>query len=495
MRIGLTTLRFQAFHFGILLVFFTNLPGIFAQETWSLQRCIEHARTNSLNLKQAEFGIARAKLADKQNVLSRLPNVTANSNAGWQFGRTIDPTTNGFKNQTISFNSMSLNAGVTLFSGGQISNTIKQGKINVDAAEQDAAATFNNIALSIANAYLNILLSEEQQDNAIKRRRLSQDQLEQTDKLIAAGTLPVNDRLDVLAQIANDEQALVQAQNTIEINYLTLKNLMQLDPATPIKIERPSFVIPTDANPDGLDFLSVYAQAVNTQPQIAASELRVQSAEVGVKLAESGYYPTISLFGGLDSRWSGAAKIFEQGSVVQRVNQQFYLEPPLTDLIGQDFINVGIDADIPTFNELDYSYFDQLRDNFGQNIGANISIPIYSNGRNDVNVQLAQVNILSAKVDNDLAKQQLKNDIQQAIASAKAARLTLEASQKATEASRVAFENADRRFKLGTINNLQLLTARNTYDIAQTNLSVAKYDYLFRLKILDFYLGREIKLD
>ncbi|MBI1223954.1 MAG: hypothetical protein GC192_01840 [Bacteroidetes bacterium] len=470
-----------------VLVFASLFPhnNLLAQETWSLQRCIEYARTNSLSLKQAGYGIANAKLLDKQNRLSRMPSLSASSSAGYQFGRTIDPTTNSFNNQTIAFNSMGLNASATIYSGGRINNTIKQGKIDVLAAEKDAETSFNNIALSIANAYLSILMSEEQLENANRRLKLSQDQLGQTDKLISAGSIPANDRLDVLAQIANDEQAIVTAQNTIELNYLNLKELMQIDPSTDMQIERPQFSIPKDADPMGTTFGEVYGKAVNTQPQIEANELRVKSAEVDVKLANSGYYPTLTIFAGMDSRWSDASKLYEP--YTKTYTQTFYIPSTQTSL---DVQYEGQDANVKP-----YPYFDQLKDNFGQNFGLNLNIPIYSNGKNDVNVERAQVGILNAQVQSDLGKQQLKNDVQQSIASARAAQLTLDASEKAAEAGRVAFENAELRFKLGTINNLQLLTARNTYDTAQTNLTVAKYDYLFRLKILDFYLGRQIKLD
>lgn len=482
----------QAFIFAFLSGNLVFVTGISAQEIWSLQRCIEYARDNSISLKQAETGIQLAALTDKANHLSRLPSVSANSNIGYQFGRTIDPVSNQFKSQTIAFNSMGLNAGATVYSGGRINNTIKQGEINLKAAEKDAATSFNNIALSVATAYLNVLLSEEQLENANRRRALSQQQLDQTDKRIAAGTLPANDRLDVLAQIANDEQAIVQASNSIDINYLTLKNLMQLDPATNIKVERPSFTIPSDANPDAFDFFAVYAQAVNSQPQVAANELRVQSAEVGVDLAKSGYFPTLSVFGSLSSSWSDAAKQFEVINLgTERQGQTFYVD------LGQGEQELDVEYDVPKIQEniLDYPYIDQIKNNFGQSIGVGLNIPIYSNGQNDINVQRAQVNILNAKLQSDQTKQQLKNDVQQAIASAKNSRQTLDASQKSIDATKVAYENAEKRFQLGTINNLQLLTARNNYDIAQTNLTVAKYDYLFRLKILDFYLGKTIKLE
>ena len=391
---------------------------------------------------------------------------------------------------------MGLSVGATLYSGGRINNTIKQGKIDVQVAEKDAEATFNEIALSIANSYLSILMSEEQLENANRRVKLSQGQLGQTDKLIAAGSLPVNDRLDVLAQIATDEQSAIQSKNAIDLNYLTLKQLMQLDPATDFKIERPAFSIPPDANPTATTFNDVYQKAVTTQPQIMSGELQVKSAEVGVDIAKSGFYPTLSIFGGLDSRWSDASKLFTPEFYTERITQPYYVNTDELGLgLGERVVNIGTDIPGVNFIPKSYPYFDQIKDNFGQNVGLDLRIPIYSLGINDINVQRAQVGILSAQVASGVQKQQLKNDVQQSIASARAAQLTLEASQRAADASKVAFENAENRFNLGTINNLQLLTARNTYDIAQTNLTVAKYDYLFRLKILDFYLGNEIKLN
>lgn len=484
MRIGSITLRLKFVFASIFLLTSGLAHQLHAQETWSLQKCIEYARDNSLSLKQAEYGIDLAALTAKQNRLARFPNASGSANVGEQFGRTIDPVTNSFDNQNISFNSFRIDAGMTLFAGGQINNSIKQGKIDLEAAREDAEATYNNMALNIANAYLQILMAEEQLENAIKRRNLSQEQLDNTDKLIEAGTLPPNDRLDVLAQLATDEQTIVQTQNQIDINYLNLKMLMQVDPALEFKVERPAVVIPPDANPEAITFGEVYSSALNTQPQIRANELRQESAELDVAIAKGALYPTLSLFAGIDTRWSSASKIVDEVNDV---------------LVTQTVIWMGFEEEIQfpsqEFTFKDNPYFDQLDQNFGQNVGLNLQVPIYNNGRNSINVERAQVGILNAKVQSELTKQQLKNDVQTSLANARAGRRTLEASQKAEEAARVAFENAEKRFALGAINNLQLLTARNTYDIAQTNLIVAKYDYLFRLKILDFYLGKEIKLN
>ena len=215
--------------------------SIFSQATWSLQQCIEYAKENSLTLKQAKYGVQLSALNDRQNRMSRMPSLNGSSSFGYQFGLGIDPTTNGLKNQRIGFNNLGLNANVPLYNGGQINNSIKQGEYDLKASEADAVVAFNNMALNIANAYLQILMAEEQLVNAEKRLELSQEQLDQTDKMIRAGTLPENDRLEVLAQMARDEQTIVQSQNAIDINYLNLKEFMQLDPSSDIKVEFPGW--------------------------------------------------------------------------------------------------------------------------------------------------------------------------------------------------------------------------------------------------------------
>ena len=456
----------------------------FSQTKWSLQKCIQHAKENSLTLKQAEYGIQLAALTDKQNRLNRLPTVNGSSSSGFQFGLNVDPTTNTLRNQRIGFNSFGVNGSVPIYSGGQLNNAIRQGKYDLSAAKAYAAFAFNNMALNIANAYLQILMAEEQLANAQKRKALSEQQLTQTDKLINAGTLPANDRLEVLAQIARDEQTIITSQNLIDINYLNLKEFMQLDPSTDMEIEKPDVDAPTDMDANLMSFNTVYSTAVNNQPQVIRDENNLKSAEVGVDLARGAMLPSLLLFAGMDTRWSSAAKVVDQVTEF-RNTQTFYF--------GDDPIEIGYDDVDVTLK--DQPYFDQLEKNFGQNVGVQLRVPIYNNNSNAINVERAKVGILSAKLQADLTKQQLKVDVQNAIASARAAHRSYEAAQKTLEAANAAFQNAETQYELGAINTFQYTTARNTKDMAEIDLIVAKYDYIFRTKIIDFYLGKEIKMD
>lgn len=473
-------------HLQILLLLICSMTiGVsHSQEVWTLQRCIEYAKQNSLNIKQAAYGVELAEVGARQSRLERLPSVSGSAAGGIQWGRTIDPTTNDFNNQRISYNSYSLNARMLIYGGGMISNGIKQSQADLEAARYDADYAFNITALGIANAYLQILQAQEQLDVARRRVELSRQQLEQTDKLIEAGVLPANNRLDILAQLARDEQALVQAENLLELNYLTLKDLMYLDLSTEIKVEAPPVDVPADMNPDNLSFLELYQQALGTQPQIKAEEYRLQSAALAEQIARAALLPTVAAFASVDTRWSSAAKRitgFEDDIQEQTV------------YIDNTPVTVGFPVTVPLFE--DNPYFDQIDQNFGQGVGLSVSIPIFSNGRNSANVQRAEIGTKTALVRSEQAKQQLRNDIQQALMAARAAKRSYEAAKLSYEAAKAAFDNAQKRFDLGAINAFEYNTARNTLDMAQNELTSSKYDYIFRLKILDFYLGKELRIN
>ncbi|MDX1911389.1 MAG: TolC family protein [Saprospiraceae bacterium] len=460
-----------------------------AQETWSLERCIQYAKDNNITVKQAQANVRTALISERQAKANLLPNVSANANVGQQFGRTIDPTTNQFSTVATTFNSLGLSAGVNVFSGGLINHSIKQASWNLKAATADAEQLVNNLGLQIASAYLSILLGEEQLENAQKRIAQAQEQLNVTQKLIGAGSLPAADQYNIMAQLAQAEQAAVQARNSVELSYLTLKQLLQMEPDFNLIIERPDVPVPADANPEALTLMPVYETATGTQATIRSADYQVKSAQEGIAIAKSAYYPTVSAFANLSSSYSSQLRDF---------NNPIVGDPVLTDPI---ILNVnGQDVEVRQYtpSSITYpnvAYFDQIDQNFGQGIGASISIPIYQNGRTRLNVERARLGLLTAQMRQIQTQQQLKNDIQTAIANARAARLTLEAAQKSFDATDIAYQNTTKRHALGTINTLDLTTARNNRDIAENDLVVAKYDYVFKLKILDFYLGKPLTMN
>ena len=462
-----------------------------SQETWTLERCVQHAQQNSLQMKQAEISVKQARLSEQENRNERYPTLNASYGGNLNVGRTIDPTTNSFTSESTITNSVSLNAGVLLFNGNRVNNSIKQSKIDIKAAEEDANAIANDLSLQVAGAYLQILFDEEQLANSNKRLEQTQAQLQQTDKLIKAGTLPRADRLEILAQIARDEQDIITRDNAVIISYLNLKQLLQLDPDHKLKVEKPTIVVPDDANPDAFTLRNVYAKALNNQPVIRANQLRVESAQLDTDIAKSLRLPTISLFGNLNSFYSNKVPDFENitnpgivgpGSVEDVLIDR---NPAIREI--QFFERTGVE-----FGKR--QYFDQLNDNFGQGIGVNINIPIYNQNRTSIALERAELNIMSTQIADEQSRQQLKTDIQRAIADARAAKKQYEAAQKTVEALDAAYSNTEKRHQLGDVNTFEYTTAKNSLDQAAVDLIIAKYNYLYTLKVVDFYEGNKIKL-
>ena len=419
---------------------------------WTLQQCVDYAQKNSLTIKRAKNMVEVATVNDLGNRMQRLPSVNANLDFGFNFGRTINPVTNEFISQTVGSSSPSVSAGILLYNGGIINNSIKQGRYDMLAAKLDTDAASNDIALQIALAYLNILLNQEQLNNAQKQLEQSTRQLEQTDRLIAAGSLPSNDRLDFVAQIALNEQSIIEAQNLVNINFLNLKQLMEFDPGQELRIVTPEVSIPADANPGIFELEETYLAALGTQPQIKADENRLESAALQEKIAQAQGMPRLTLGAALGTRYS-------------------------TRPFG------------------DFNFTEQLNNNFNQYLGLRMSIPIYNNHNVRVAVERARVNTKNTALTNLQNKQLLKTNVQRAIADAVASRESYEASQRSVEAAQAAFANAQKRFDLGAINTLEFSTASNNLDQAQLSLIQAKYQYLFNLKVVDFYMGREITID
>jgi len=462
----------------------------FGQKTWSLTKCIQYAQQNSLSVKQGQNQVEQAQLSKQEALYSRYPTVNSSLRGGLNFGRTIDPTTNSFISETVLTSSLGVDAGVTLYNGGRIRNQIKQSQINVDIAEADNEQIKNDLALNVAAAYLQILLDQEQLTNANNRLVQTQAQLTQTDRLIRAGTLPEADRLEIQANLARDEQNIVTQQNAVEISYLNLKNLMQINPDEDIKIEKIDEInIPVNANPDAVALTQVYNRAIANQPFIKADQARLSSADLDTEIAKSLGLPVITLFGNINSFYSNKVpdinNVTNEGTIRIGDPQIVVIDGTNSDL--QFFQTVG-----RTFGKR--GYFNQLNDNFGQSLGLNVSIPIYNQARTRLAKERAQLNILNTQIAAQQNKQQLKVDIQRAIANARANKKQFEASEKTVSALDLAYLNTEKRYKLGAVNTFEYTTAKNNLDQAAIDLIIAKYNYLYSLQVLDFYQGKRLEL-
>jgi len=462
-----------------------------AQETWSLEKCVNHALSNNINIAQAKIGQRFAQLDEDQARHAKYPNFNAGGGMNLNLGRSVDPVTNDFVSETFFSNNFSLNSGVVLYNGGRIKNSLKQAKINNQSASFDVAQSERDMALLVANNYLNVIFAKENLKIVNSQLDLSKEQLAQLEKLIAAGTRPQNEALNLEAQIALNEQNILAAENSIATALLNLKQLLRI--TEDIDVVIPEGDIPLKSDPEILTVEEIYASALNTQPSIRAADLDLESAAVGVEIAESALMPSLSAGGSIGTNYSNKGIVVDGFNTVLIENDFAIDNPAIINLIGQDFITLGAEQQIPIIR--DQPYFNQIRDNLFYGVGLNLNIPIYNNLINKTNIERAKLNIETTELVNAQLKDNLQTQVMQALVDARTAKFQVEASQKSYDALQAAFANTKRKYDLGAVNTYDYIDAKNQLDIAQLNLIIAKYDYIFKTKVIDFYMGHPLNLN
>lgn len=462
------------------------ISSVTAQERWSLQRCVEYALEHSISLESSKLNVKDAEIVNNAAWQQRLPSLNGSTGYNLSFGRRINPATNDFLNERFGNQSISVSSGVLLYNGGRISNQIKQAKINQESSILDLRQLENDISLNVANSFLNILFARENAQNARNSLALTQSQYEQIEKLIAAGSRPRNAGLELLAQIAAGEQAVIAAENDGVLSMLALRQLLQLEDEVEFDIEIPALTAPTDYDIESLNSQDIYQFAKLNQPNIKAGELRAQSAELGVAVAKSGLLPSLSIGGGLGSNFASVAA--RQG---EATGFEFMNSPAL---LNGEPVNIGLP--FPTFGSpVKTPYFDQINENFGYQVGLQLSVPIFNQGQNKVNLERAKLDVRRTQVANQEIKNNLKSLIERAAADVKAAKLQYEAALRTREAAEASYSDTQKRFDLGVSNSFELTTAINNRDRADVDVLIAKYDFIFKSKVIDFYQGKVITLN
>lgn len=460
-----------------LFCFFAlNLLQAQDADEMDLRGCIEFALSNNLQVRQAELNIRQTELTQKQAKWSIAPTANASLRHGANFGRSIDFTSYQYVNQATHSSQFSINIGQPIYMGMQVQNRIRQSEIDLQAGQKDAEQVKENIALSVAQAYLSILLTEEQVTVLKEQVKVTQAQYEQTLKLIKAGTLPENNKFDLEAQIARNEQAIVNAENGLEMAYINLKILMNMDPAKPMKVKKMEVQMPTEQQ--NYDLEQVYAEASAVMPNIIAARMREQSAEMGVRVAKGALQPSVSAFGSVFTNFSSAAK----ETTIQNSTQTINL-----DIFGIQ-VPVGFPTQIPVQNGTT-PYFKQIWNNIYGNVGVNVNVPIFNGFQTRIAVERAELSVKIAELNSITAKNQLKSDVQRAINDVRAAEKSYNVAEKSLKATRASVDNTRKRFELGVVNGFELVSVQNMLISAESSLLQAKYDYIFKLKVLDFYRG------
>ena len=471
----------------LLALAFVLLPAtILAQDKWDLRRCVDYAMKNNISVQQADVQARIAELQLKQARQNRWPNASLNSNVGLQFGRSISPTTNLYTTQELLYNQYQIQGGAQIYNFGRLKHAMAAADFNAQAALLDIEKAANDVALNVASYYLQVLASNEQVKIVEVQIAQTKTQYDITKKRVDAGSLPELNLAELEAQLATDSSNLITAKATLEQNKLMLKALLNLDMASPFEVETP----PVDRIPlDPIAELQpdyVYQLALNTQPEQKAFELRLKGAERNLKSNKGVLYPSISGFYNLASTYNNK----QQGVIG---SQQVYVPIGKVDIGG---VSYPVYPNEPFTQSIfgKTKYFDQLSNNFSQAIGVGLTIPIFNNGSYRNAYERSKLDIKTIQLNQLRANQTLQSNVYNAYNNAVAAMEKYHAGIKSVASAQKAYDYATKRYEVGLLPTLDLITNQNNLLRAKLQQLANQYDYVFKMKVLEFYKGQGIKL-
>ena len=458
----------------------------YAQDKWDLRRCVEYAVNNNVSVQQQDVQARIYALTYKQSKLSQIPLLSFQGNLSFNSGYTQNPQTYTLSTSSLYYNTYALQASVNVFNFNYLRNTIAGNKLAWQAQEAMTDKIKNDISLNVANAYLSYLLSSEQAKSAGLQVSYSRANLENTRKLVLAGSVPELNAAELESQLAQDSSAYVTALSSVQQQIIVLKGYMSYDAGADFVLDNPPVdKIPVEKISD-LQPENVYALALLNQPLQKSDKLNIASYTKFVSAAKGAMYPTLTAFGSLGSTYTN------QGQEVVGYAQA---NPPLGKVTvgGTDYQVYPLEPyNVP---QLGYQpYFSQLNTAFRQTIGVSLNIPILNGGSLKMAYQKSKLGLKNAELQQDANNIALKQNIYQAYQLAVAALQKYESQVKTLEATQKSFDFAQKRYNVGLLSTIDLLTNQNNYFKAKNDLLYDQYDYIFKMKVLEFWKGMGIKL-
>lgn len=454
---------------------------------YSLEECIKIAYEKNLTIQRSQLDLKVSEVSKNQSKLERLPDFNMGANYGINWGRTIDPTTNNFVTEQLNSSNINGRSNLTVFNGMQIHNSIKQADVNYAASEADLEKAKNDVGMNVATLYLNVIFNKELLSNAEYQLNSTNQQLDRTKKLVDAGALPVTNLLDLQAQSASNEVNVINAENSYNLALLNLKQALLIPAGDRFEIEVPEL----ELTPDETAMMTtdeIYQTAESTMPEIRSAQLRIEEADLNYKISKGAYSPTFTVSAGFSTNYS---------SFADREREIYDGTVPATVPIGyvsSSGETVVSDVNLPNVVETqsDFPIGEQFQENISKSIGFNLSIPIFNRFRTRANVQQSMLSKYRAEVASQEVRNQLRQNIETAYNDMMAASKTHTANQKQVEALEEAFRVTENQFNLGAVNFVDYQVATNNLYMAKSDLVRAKFDFIFKQKILDFYLGKPI---
>lgn len=468
-----------------LLFILTTGANCYCQQEWSLQKCIDKAFENNIQIKQSELGLGLAHADRKQALGAALPSVNASASHGYNFGQAIDPFTNTFATSQIRSNSFGANTNVILFSGLQTYNSIKQSEVNVEARKADIEAMQNDVVLNVSSAYLGVLFNQEFVNIAQSTVSATQQQVDRVQKLVDAGQLPAGNLSDIQAQLASEQATLIGSQNNLDLAYLSLSQLLFLteEESRSLNVQSPSPAQLEETNlaPNAEGAVS---NALGNFPQMTSARLGVESAELGLSIAKGSMSPRLTASYSYGTGYSGANMI--------GVGTPSFIDIPIG--IDPDTGNLILETQEIYTDFQTKPFGDQLSENTNSSLFFSLNIPIFNGWFTSTNIQRAEIGLKNAMYNQENAELLLEQDVRRAYADALASQKNFDAAEIAYNASVTAHDYAKVRFEEGVINFVDYNSAKVRMDNSQAEMLRNKYDSLFKVKIIEFYQGKILTL-
>jgi len=465
----------------ILLLF-----GVFAQaqnKKWTLKECVQHALENNISVKQSELDM---QLADIEKLTAKgnfLPSINAGAGVSENTGLSFNPVTNNAQTTTFLSASGNINIGYTLFDGLRNVRQLQRADMSKLASQYRLDKMKDDISLFVANGYLTVILNKANLEVFQSQNLVTKEQIERTQQLVDAGSLPRGDLLEIKARDASEQQSIINAENNIQISLISLAQLLLIKDYENFDIEDEGYDV-VDTGIASKSVSEIISAAKESRSEIKIAEQSVELAEIDLKIAKGANLPTLSAFFGYNTRYANTPGFIQQVDPNNpTTTQQIGTVQGTGEVVIGEFPNTfatQVSAD---------PFIDQLYQNDGIGYGLNLNIPILNGFNTKGNIQRSKINLENSKFQLEQAELDLESTVYQAHVDAKGALKSYEAAELALESQQLAYNYAKERYDVGLTNAFDFSQSKLQFDNASIELNRAKYDYIFKLKVLELYFG------
>lgn len=465
----------------IIVLIAINLQA--QNKKWTLIECVQYALENNISVKQSELDVEATDLEKLTAIGNFLPSLNAGTGVNENTGLSFNPITNNAQTTTFLSANGSINVGYTLFDGLRNIRSVQRAEISRLASQYRLDKMKDDISLFVANGYLQVLMNKANLEVLRSQNTVTKEQIERTQELVDAGSLPRGDLLEIQATDASEQQSIINAENTVRISLISLAQLLLIKEYETFDIEDEGYDL-IDGGIAAKEISEILAKAKESRSEIKIAEQNVELAKKDLQIARGSYYPTLSAFFGYNTRYANTP------SFISEVDPD---NPSTTQQIGVvEATGQAVVSDFPntiTREVASDPFIDQLYQNDGIGYGLSLNIPIFNGFSTRANVKRNKINLERSKYQLEQAELDLESTVYQAYVDAKGALKSYEAAQTALESQQLAYDYAKERYDVGLTNAFDFSQSKLRFDNAQIELNRSKYDYIFRLKVLELYFG------